>query len=1347
MKKLRFSLSATLLLVWICLSCETTPTIESTTDDYIVWSDELSNQQITTFGEDAFGYIWIGTNRGANKYNGHQFLQYYHTLDTNSLSYNQIKAIFSDSKSRLWIATSFGVNQLSAQGAFSHIPIASGNQNVRHMAETDNGRLFLNTSDVICEFNEAEGAFFPSMTLPVGKMASNGFFIDKLNRLWTIGNNSVSYFDSDTFEEIASYPLSQTIFYAHLRSNGELWMAAGDKLVILDIKTGNFIPTPAVYRNHPVLSKSTISLIHSYDEVSLLINTQKDGLFLLNTYTGEISHQSESTFPFSVPNVEITTMFTDSNKNLWIGSYDQGFKVIYYYAQRFNPSGLLRTQTEGRSVVSMATDKEQNLWIVTRMDGLILWDKSDQQIRNIDLTGLLSQSLQFRERLNTISIDSRNRVWLHTNFRLIRCHYTNRQLLPETSYWIGAMNILSEDHDGTIWTAGSTRDLYYLKEGASDFQHIDIGLNQGINFTNGIITLSDGKLMIASFMQNPRIFDPATMEMEDVPLLQIAAQTVFVPTVLYEDGKGDVWIGSNSHGLFRYSLHTKKIEQMEGIACNEISSVMEDVQGNVWIGTLYGLFKYDRTINQFIGYYTSDGIGGSQFNERSVARMHDNSLVFGGTHGITMFNPIDVSIRRSIPLFVEELRVNNRRVEPKNNSIIDSAMTFTPDVWLAYNENSIQLSYAALDYSEYSHIQYAYRLVGFEDRWTEIRNLHQASYSNLPAGDFTFEVRIRSHDNTVTEAITAVPIHVARAPWFSTPALCLYVLIIGSLIMLILHLYNRILFNRKQAVLALQEKEHEKYLNRMNMSFFANISHEFRTPLTLISGPVSTLCQDETIQGENKRLLFVLQRNVRRMLRLVNQILDFNRLENDTLKLNVQQIEVISSLRDITEMFRPNCEEREITLTQYGFEDSFQAWIDTDKLEKIIVNLLSNAIKYTQKSGHIDVRFDVVSDKSAKSLCPHLADNPSSDYIKIKVEDTGIGIPPEEIENIFKRYYQLDSKSKGQVNWGTGIGLYFSRRLACLHHGYIFAENKKETTGSIFTLLLPTNQALYSPEEIDNEPIADNLFLIPNSEASVMRSVHTDIIESETTKPVILVVDDETEIVCYLKDLLSPFFEVICRYDAEAAWKAVEELSPDLVISDVIMPGTDGYTLCTRIKENLPTCHIPVILLTAKVSVSDQVDGLNVGANAYVTKPFEPSYLVALVKSQLRNRDNARRLLSGTTQADAISKDILSLQDKAFMDSLYSIMENEISNPELNITRMTEVLHISRTKFYYKVKGLTGENPNVFFKTYKLNRAAELIKKGTHSMSEIADMTGFSTPSHFSVSFKKQFGVAPSEYK
>lgn len=849
--------------------------------------------------------------------------------------------------------------------------------------------------------------------------------------------------------------------------------------------------------------------------------------------------------------------------------------------------------------------------------------------------------------------------------------------------------------------------------------------------------------MVASFNHELQLIDADTWEVSSIDIKHLIKKSLFVPTFLFEDSTGDVWIGTINNGIYRLKVNEGSIQHINGISCSDISSITEDISGNIWVGTLFGLSKYDRTTERFINYYKTDGIGGNQFNEQRVCRLSDNTLVFGGTHGLTFFNPIDITYKLNIPVLFENLKIHNKLEHPATSNSISKHLSYNPDISLSHNQNSFTISLSAIDYGEFERVKYAYRLDGFDKMWIEANNNRQVYYSNLPAGKYTFRVKIYNNENTITETHNEISVSVKPAPWFSWPAILLYLILFVLVLILVFHMQRKIKTNRNKALQAEREKEQEFKVNKMNMSFFANLSHEFRTPLTMITGPVAMLSNDNSIKGEKKQLIYIIQRSVNRMLQLVNQLMDFNKLENDTLKLKVKTSDIITELKRPIDIFKLNAREKGIELNTYGLEDNFVTWLDSDKLEKITANLISNALKFCSPGGKIGVSFDVVTRENASEQFPLSVEDVSIQWVKIAISDTGKGVPEDKLEKIFERYYQLDNQIKEYYNWGTGIGLYYSRCLVELHHGYIKAENRTEG-GAIFTFIIPVSKLAYSLDERKPETEDQQSRGLPTpTEKEYVIELKSD---AEKGKQKLLIIDDDTDIVHYLKALLSPHFEVSYKFDSDSAFAALREIEPDLILCDVVMLGTDGYTFSQKVKDMLSFSHIPIVLVTAKATVEDQVEGLNSGADAYVTKPFDPSYLLALINSQLSNRKKIQSLLGSTTKTERIEKDILTPQDNNFMTELYQLMDKELSNSELNINRMTEVLKISRTKFYYKVKGLTGKNPGVFFKTYKLNRAAELLLKGNLNISEIADVTGFSTPSHFSVSFKKHFGVSPKNY-
>lgn len=1296
-------------------------------------TNDISNQQITAFGEDGKGHIWIGTFRGLNKFSVNEYHQYFCTDDSLDIPDNHIQDIFLDSEKRLWISTVNGVCQYTDEDNFKNIRLLGNNKNGIRLLESSKGDILLTTMTNICLYNSSEERFEPVIyDFDTSSIFVINSFMDAQDNCWVVTSKDLRCYSLFDYRKTFSISCNEFCKASYLLDNEELWMAGNCSVSIFDIRQRKYMALPEAIASHPILSHVPVEFIYPYEN-GVLLCTQGKGIFYYNRISKTVIHQGENGFPFEVPNFRISRMFSDSQGNLWIGSVDQGYTVHYRYKKLFNNNNYLSSYFKDKSVISLSADKYRNLWIATLMDGVYVYRFGSQQLEKIKRNELFGKDEERPAYVNQVYVSSIDgAVWMTaTSNELLRCSYKEGHFKVDERYSVSYPMSLVEDEKQTVWIGSASRFLYTLSKGEKNLRVLPVF--NGYTFVPGLLPAGNGNILAAAFNQPLKLVSADGKQygfkMNEQDFERCIHRSVFIPTDLYKDSYGNIWIGTVSNGLMRYSPESGKVSPLPGTACTDISSIEEDRQGNLWISTLYGLSKYIPQTGKLVNYYEADGLGGNQFYDRASCQLDDGTLVFGGTHGLTIFQPTNMQIRHDIPLLFEDIKIHNTLVRPGKGACIDRHLSYNPDINLKHDQNGFSISFAALDYSESERMHYYYKLDGFDQYWIDAHNNKEAYYANLPAGSYTFRVRITRNDQSTIVGENAIRVIMHPAPWATWWAYCCY-LIVG---IAILGFFVRAMWRiraEKQAVLrAEQAKAQEQFINKMNMSFFANISHEFRTPLTMISGPVSLLYSSPDITGNNKNLLCIVQRSVNRMLRLVNQMLDFNKLENDTLKLKVRPTEIIILLKELTDIFRVNAENKSIALVSSGLEGSFIAWIDEDKIDKIFTNLMSNALKYTPVGGRIYVNFDVVTGEEGNQS------------VKIEVINTG-QIAEDKLEKIFERYYQISDEHGGVYNWGTGIGLYYARSLAKLHHGTLFAANLKEEKKVVFTLTIPVNQSAYSEAERAHEQV-NQLEAFPLEENSLPVKAVAD---GGKEKKTIMVVDDDSEVAYYLEMLLNTEYQVICRFNAESALETITENAPDLILSDVVMPGKDGYWLCREIKESLQLCHIPVILVTAKTTIENQVEGLNVGADAYVTKPFEPHYLLALVKSLLNNREKTRSLLSQSTKTDKIEENVLSPQDNMFMTELYHLMENELSNPELDITRMTQLLKISRTKFYYKVKGLTGENPSVFFKTYKLNRAAELLKEGKYTISEIADMTGFNTLSHFSKCFKQQFGIPPSEY-
>ena len=1333
--------AACLLALCGCQKAETQQQRDKDEEHALVVAQELSNSRVQAIEEDATGQLWIATFRGLNRYDGHEYHQYFCTEDSIGLPDNNVQGLLCDKKGRLWVATVNGVCRYTNMDCFERVPMQTGNRNARKLLMDSKGRVFVYNGTDVLLYDELHNIFLPRISRTMTGQSWGDFFIDASDDILLTGPENLLIYAGDTFKlrTEVKHPERAGFYYFELLKNGLLLSSGNGTLLVFDTKARQVVPLSEEMERRLLAHGSVLQAACLLENNTILLSTSKNGMFEMNLLSQSLRGEGDAGFTVPVPDAYVTQIFEDSRKNIWLGTYDKGLFADYYYKEKFggNDSYLNRV-IDHSSVMAVAVDKQENLWISTMLKGVFVYHTATQEAEQIVIEGLPAG--EQKNAINHIFCDRDGLLWLSTSNIVMKCQYDGARLhiLGQWPVWM-AMDFEQTD-DGTVWASTSSTYVIGFHPGSSESEAKQ-AFNVDYTFIPSLQKLNDGQMLIAAFYQNIVKMNPQTGKLTqlEIPDMQkCIRRSVFIPTDMYQDEEGDVWIGTVSNGLLRYSPKTNTMTRIAGLSCSDVASIEKGHQGNLWISTMKGLNRLDIKTGRITSLYKADGLAGDEFMDRASCQLPNGSLVFGGTDGITMFDPADIDTLRKIPLRFCHLKIHNQLVRPTDDGPIDAMLDSCRQIRLNHDQNSFSISFTALDFGEYERVHYYYKLDGFDSEWIDAGNNHAASYANLPSGTYTFRVRTTdSANDEVSSDERSISVKVERAPAYSWWAWLIY-LTLGA--MLAGYLYQnakRVVKARRAARQAQMEKEQEKRVNAMNMSFFANIAHEFRTPLTMIAGPVGQLAKSSSLANEERSLLSIAQRSIQRMFKLVNQLMDFNKLENDTLRLSVEQIDVAKTMNDILDTFEFNAKEKGLTLNRFGMTDELLAWTDGDKLEKIVSNLLSNALKFTPSGGYIDVTLDEVDDK-----------------VKVTVADTGKGIPEEQLENVFKRYYQLDNQTKAIKNWGTGIGLYYSRRLAELHHGSLVAGNRENGTGAVFTLTYPMNEQAYTEAErrpLEGDGVADYRIIdMPtplNSQHSTLNTQHSTL-TSDDDRPTILVVDDDTEIINYMRLLFSQDYRLITCLDADTALEEMRAEEPNIVLSDVMMPGKDGYELCQEIKQDIQLSHIPVILVTAKITAENQVEGLNVGADAYVTKPFEPAVLSALIQSQLKNRERVRKLLTNATTTEEEGVDnVLSEQDKHFMEELYKLMEEELSNSELDVTRITKMLYISRTKLYYKIKGLTGETPSSFFRTYKLNRAAELLKSGKYTVSEIADKCGFSTQSHFSVVFKKQFGVTPSEYK
>ncbi|MBR4740209.1 MAG: hybrid sensor histidine kinase/response regulator, partial [Bacteroidales bacterium] len=1003
----------------------------------LVVSDRISNQKVNGFAEDQDGHIWIATTRGLNKYTDNDFYQYFSTDDTLGLPDNQIAAVHAAQDGSLWAATAFGVAVRTHQGSFRRIPVPGDNQNIGQILETRDGKLLFSNSNSLFLYDAGQDALRPvirefnAFGTPPATVTQDG-------RLWVISNGgyALNCYSTADFTLLKSLPVPYQAYHILDAGREEIWLSGMGQLSILDIRSLKWKELPPAIRAQKRLMQGDIDILFAPDENSVLMNVIGKGFFYYYRTRESVSFEGDAAFPFDVPDTEVRTLFRDSRGNLWFGTTDQGYHISYHDRGQFGSDKYLTQAMKGKNVTSVCPDKQGALWISTLRDGLFRYDLAGKQLQAVDIGHLIPDDNVGYIRTSKVYCAPDGDLWVvfADKMRVIRCLWDGKRLVGKDVVFASSPMAVTEDDRGVLWIGGWSNSITRYDIGDHSRQEVNIAPQDTWSFVTEMLLYEPGKLLVCRVGVPPVVVNTYSLEVKDISLSQeeldqCIRRSIVIPNCLYKDSGGNIWMGTYANGLMVKDAVTGEIRPVDGTPCLDISSIQEDRQGNLWVSTMAGLGKYDRTVGSFIHYFEADGIGGDQFNDRASCILPDGTLVFGGTHGITCFNPLDAPAKRTVPLVFESLSIHGQMVAPSPDGPINRVLSEKPEVVIRPEHNAFSISFAALDYSEFEQIRYAYKLEGFDKDWVRIFTQHSAYFANVPPGRYNLHVRIANGSHTITETEETLPIRVLppwqRSWWAWILWILLGVLVLGILYTFVRHIQRvrkeaarRIWQVRREREKAEEAQQAEKELNKIQMNYFSNVAHEFRTPLTMIAGPAQQLSESESVKGQDRKLVDIIRRNTTWMLSLVNQLLDFNRISNSKLQLKVAKMDIVGPLQDTASLFRFNAQSKGIELNTYGLEEPFTMWVDADKVQKVVMNLLSNALKFTPSGGKVSLAFDVISRSDAAARFPLTAADTDGQYACISVSDSGPGIDEDQLEKIFERFYQSEAGKKAA---GSGI--------------------------------------------------------------------------------------------------------------------------------------------------------------------------------------------------------------------------------------------------------------------------------------------------------------------------------------
>ncbi len=1383
-------------------------------------SQGLSNNDVSSLYEDPQGYLWIGTPRGLNKFDpvSESFEQFLHDpQDSLSLIDDKITAISADpgnSGQGIWIGTPNGLCRMEidrqGQRIFQRfIHDLKNNHSPRHqyisaLFKDSGGSVWVGTGDLsvkggglyrITSIGQKERAFANE-----GSSASP-------NELFKVARH---YTFPQTYIPGTKTPLGFANWIRSIYENSSnlLWIVAGPSLSKYNLNTKIFTHYNYYNLSSDSLSSYTLNSIVSDLAGNIWLGTDKDGLIKFDIAAGKFSaYRHQPGNPTSLSDNNILSLFRDNSGSVWCATSGGGIS-------KFDPQNNHFKHIKNE-LLSPEDAEMNNIHSISESDGDTLWLGTGRgPLRFLPPDQLIKfKGERPMQRVPTLSIiEEMGSIWFAGvgMLNINRRQNTMTKLDQKLSHF-AVYKLLIDRHE-TIWVA-TYNGLNKLDRHSETFMpYLHDPNNPGSISHNEVTTLYEDRsgVLWAGTVQGLNRFDPETASFtryQHNPHNPHSLRNDAI-RILYQDRSGRLWIGTGD-GLSRMHAESaartvsdaddhqvifSNYTERDGLPNSTINGILEDDAGNLWLATENGLSKFDPDKGEFINYDHTDGLALNRFYPGSCYRNDAGEMFFGGPDGLVIFHPD--SIRSNLqppPVVITALKRFNQLVD------LDSAISLMNTVTFPYHENQFSLEFAALNFNYPDLNSYAYKLEGFNEGWINNGSKREASFTNLDPGEYTFRVKGSNDDGIWNETGAALRI-IIKPPWYRTWwAYIFFILLIGGGIRAIIRFREQALRQRTEeleAVVAdrtaeLAEKNVAlRELDNMKSRFFANISHEFRTPLTLILGPLDQL-MTMTEDSRSAEKLLTVQRNAQRLLGLINELLDLAKLESGKMTLNAKPGDFIQFLKGLLSAFDSLAEIHGINF-QFAMpveEESLQSLrampFDHEKMEKIFANLLANAFKFTPDGGSISVELSIsefglslrgirpvpsgnsdLKDKSSEIPPPQ--SGITEKCVEVRISDSGVGIPPEDLPHIFDRFYQArDESAASQDHIGTGIGMALVKEFVALHQGSITVESEPGKGTTVIIQLPPVGakpqvgaKHSFSDTESDNELLARNASHLPgpreSSEipeaADQTRNSEFRIPNSEFEKSptgqaeIILVVEDNPDMRAYIREeLLKDYQLVEAENGREGLDKAIDVI-PDLIVSDVMMPKMSGYELCEKLKTDERTSHIPVILLTAKAGEESKIEGLETGADDYLTKPFNFRELRIRVSNLIEQRRKLRVRFSQTMILRPAEVAVTSI-DQQFLERVMAVVEENFENESFSVEKLANKVGMSMKNLQRKLRALIDQTPSEFILSMRLQRAADLLKQNAATIAEIAYSTGFNTPNYFTKAFRKQFGCSPKAYR
>ncbi|MCF7568457.1 ATP-binding protein [Sabulilitoribacter arenilitoris] len=1315
--------------------------------------------------KDSEGFMWFGGTHGLYRYDGYKFKVFkVNPNNIYAISNNNIISLYEDNEGYIWVGTKQGginkynpktetfLNYKNTKNSIykeNYITCITGNDNTIWIGSYGDGMYVLNKTDnthITYSHNKTDKNSISNNYVFSIAIENNDVWISTRAGTLDNYNTKTKFFSHYTYNNI-NYQSTRTGQRICLDALKNVWIGTEDDgLYKFDIKTKLFKHFKQGNIENTLSSNGITDI--KYSNSGIIWVTTYNGLNAIDISTNKVtSYQKDNYNPYSVTYNLSYSLFVDDNNTLWLGMNDGTVnKTTSSPFEIYQTSLSKELNSLSFNAVTSLYMGTKYLWVGTGAGGLNRFDLKTGAfyIYKRDLNN--DKSIPSNIVMNVFEDKAKN-VWTG-NFKNSIVGYKREnsddflkaKIASPFAQKFEALSIFDmlEDATQNIWVATYNHGLFKYNKQTFEFQHFtNSNTNNQLNSDTilSIFADSSNNLWIGTLDKGISIYNQDTntfYSLSDIGIM-INPNLKFPIKDIYEDTHGLIWIATEGGGLFYINKKEKSINHLNtenGFPSNAFYGIIQDNYGTYWFSTNKGLISYNLDNNKIHIYNTNDGLPTNDFESGANAKTKDGKLFFGSKKGLVSFYPEQlINTPRPINLKLTNLKVFNNVVNVLDKiekyQPLDSSISHKKTLKLPYFLNNFGLEFAVPGHSAPHNIEYQYQLEGIDNRWiTTSSELPYANYSNIPHGNYTFKVKAFDENNFDSNNISEKHIAIIITPvwWQTNLAYFVYLLFISGFIYFIYKSVRDRVQLKNELLIEKYKHEKDEELHKSKINLFTTISHELRTSLTLILSPLQQLSNVKT-NNKATNLIMTMNRNGQRLLSLINQILDFRKIESSTTQLNIKEINLKAFFKELCIPFYQYAEEKDIKFQLSVSNNCEKGWLDANKLEIILYNILSNAFKHTKDK--IDINIDL---------------DEKDERLIIKIKDNGKGINEEEVTKIFENFYQINDDSDSTS--GTGIGLAITRNLIDVHRGSITVKSEPNVY-TIFNVIIPIVKSYYNDKDISS--LDSETVLIDNtSEEELLLSTDTEG-DSLKTKPILLIIEDHFEIRNLIKNNFSNHFKVITSTNGLEGKEKAFDAIPDIIISDIMMPKLNGLELCKTLKSDSRTSHIPIILLTARGSHTFKVEGFEYGADDYVTKPFNIDVLNVRVKNLIKSRQILRDKFKKETLLNP--KEIaINNVDEVFIEKIISIIEENISNSKFSVSDFASSIGMSHSVLYRKTLAITGQTITEFIKSIRLTKAEQLLLKSNYHINEISDMTGFSNPSYFSTCFKKKHGFPPSEF-